>query len=116
YHSVTEGGERITMRAGAIAGIILILSIVGAFGEEGPPEYGYDNLPETRFTCEGKLQGRYYADSETDCQMFHVCVRMSKKEIHDYRFLCPNGTVFDQVIITKKETGLAQIYFVLEYI
>ena len=76
--------------------LVVAAVVVGATAQE-PPQYGYDDLPVTRFTCEGKLQGRYYADPETDCQMFHVCVRMSRNEIQDYRFLCPNGTVFDQV-------------------
>ncbi|KAG8239423.1 hypothetical protein J437_LFUL017953, partial [Ladona fulva] len=33
----------------------------------------FDNLPETNFSCEGKVIGGYYADVETGCQMFHVC-------------------------------------------
>lgn len=33
----------------------------------------FDNLPVTRFSCEGKVIGGYYADVETGCQMFHVC-------------------------------------------
>lgn len=34
----------------------------------------FDNLPDTNFTCAGKVIGGYYADLETSCQMFHVCV------------------------------------------
>ncbi|KOB62608.1 Uncharacterized protein OBRU01_25057, partial [Operophtera brumata] len=33
----------------------------------------FDNLPDTNFTCAGKVIGGYYADLETSCQMFHVC-------------------------------------------
>lgn len=33
----------------------------------------FDNLPDTNFSCEGKVIGGYYADIETGCQMFHVC-------------------------------------------
>lgn len=64
---------------------------------DGPPQYNYDKLPKTSFSCKGKLPGRYYPDPETDCQMFHVCVRMSLRDIQDFKFLCPNGTVFDAV-------------------
>lgn len=33
----------------------------------------FDNLPETNFSCQGKVIGGYYADVEVGCQMFHVC-------------------------------------------
>ncbi|KAF3420325.1 hypothetical protein E2986_08902 [Frieseomelitta varia] len=33
----------------------------------------FDNLPETNFSCQGKVIGGYYADVEAGCQMFHVC-------------------------------------------
>lgn len=33
----------------------------------------FDNLPDTNFSCDGKVIGGYYADTETGCQMFHVC-------------------------------------------
>lgn len=33
----------------------------------------FDNLPDTNFSCDGKVIGGYYADVETGCQMFHVC-------------------------------------------
>lgn len=118
-------------------------------------------MPQTSFTCRDKILGGYYADAETNCQMFHICVkvagvgvssetkgrthdarehhesstyaisnrcqeRMSAADallssddcnlslaggkslwslcwcslfalqIQDFRFLCPNGTAFDQ--------------------
>ncbi|XP_054274226.1 uncharacterized protein LOC128994041 isoform X2 [Macrosteles quadrilineatus] len=56
----------------------------------------FDNLPETNFSCEGKVIGGYYADTETGCQMFHVCTIGQKGEVTDIKFLCLNGTVFDQ--------------------
>ncbi|XP_059620730.1 uncharacterized protein LOC132264512 [Phlebotomus argentipes] len=51
------------------------------------PTYSLENMPRTSFTCRDKILGGYYADAETQCQMFHV---------QDFRFLCPNGTAFDQ--------------------
>ncbi|XKL62222.1 hypothetical protein PGB90_002055 [Kerria lacca] len=61
-----------------------------------PGYLDFDNLPETNFSCEGKVIGGYYADIETGCQMFHVCTIGQKSEITDIKFLCLNGTVFDQ--------------------
>lgn len=57
----------------------------------------FDNLPDTNFTCAGKVIGGYYADLETSCQMFHVCTVGQQDEPMDIKFLCLNGTVFDQV-------------------
>ncbi|KAJ9590127.1 hypothetical protein L9F63_016756, partial [Diploptera punctata] len=61
-----------------------------------PGYLDFDNLPDTNFSCEGKVIGGYYADIETGCQMFHVCTIGQKGEITDIKFLCLNGTVFDQ--------------------
>jgi hypothetical protein len=58
----------------------------------------FDNLPDTNFSCVGKVIGGYYADLETNCQMFHVCTIGQLDEPMDIRFLCLNGTVFDQVV------------------
>lgn len=60
----------------------------------------FDNLPDTNFTCAGKVIGGYYADLEASCQMFHVCTVGQQGEPMDIKFLCLNGTVFDQVFST----------------
>ncbi|XP_042878854.1 mucin-5AC-like isoform X2 [Penaeus japonicus] len=60
------------------------------------PILDMDNLPATNFTCKEKVIGGYYADVYTGCQMFHVCTLDEKGEIHDYKFRCLMGTVFDQ--------------------
>ncbi|XP_050030758.1 uncharacterized protein [Dermacentor andersoni] len=55
-------------------------------------------LPVTSFSCEGRTVGGYYADVETGCRMFHICAQT------DMRFLCTNGTVFDQkALVCKNE-------------
>ncbi|XP_043247519.1 mucin-5AC-like [Amphibalanus amphitrite] len=61
--------------------------------QQPPPNYSYDALPETSFSCEGRVVGGYYADVEAGCQMFHVCGTSQRTS---FRFLCPNNTVFDQ--------------------
>ncbi|XP_030559080.1 mucin-5AC [Drosophila novamexicana] len=72
------------------------------------PTYSLQNMPKTQFTCRDKILGGYYADPETQCQMFHVCVKLPGvglshrrvnsfvQQVQDYRFLCPNSTAFDQ--------------------
>lgn len=34
-------------------------------------------MPQTSFTCRDKILGGYYADPETNCQMFHICVKVA---------------------------------------
>lgn len=41
----------------------------------------FDNLPDTNFSCDGKVIGGYYADVETGCQMFHVCTIGQKGKV-----------------------------------
>ncbi|KAK5645099.1 hypothetical protein RI129_006399 [Pyrocoelia pectoralis] len=60
------------------------------------PTYSLENMPDTGFSCRDKILGGYYADPETECQMFHVCVKVSGVGVQDFRFLCSNGTAFDQ--------------------
>ena len=72
------------------------------FRNEIPGEANVDyptlaSVPDTSFTCSGKVSGGYYADTETDCQVFHICggsnsIFGSIK----YSFVCPNGTMFHQ--------------------
>ncbi|XP_056633050.1 dual specificity protein kinase splB-like isoform X2 [Diorhabda sublineata] len=60
------------------------------------PTYSLENMPSTGFSCRDKILGGYYADAETQCQMFHICVKVAGVGVQDFRFLCPNGTAFDQ--------------------
>merc|ERR1711976_978403 len=50
--------------------------------------------PPTSFSCQGLVQG-YYADQETDCQVYHVCG--SQDAVSPISsLLCPNGTLYNQ--------------------
>ncbi|CAH1395619.1 unnamed protein product [Nezara viridula] len=78
---------------------VLLYGVVTHWDQIAASKPGYldfDNLPETNFSCDKKVIGGYYADVETGCQMFHVCTIGQKGEITDIKFLCLNGTVFDQ--------------------
>merc|ERR1712121_14028 len=68
-------------------------SIPGVPGEDYPI---YAEVPETAFSCEGQVDGGYYADPEAECQVFHICTADGAGGLAKYSFLCPNGTVFNQ--------------------
>lgn len=38
----------------------------------------------------------YYADTDTECQAFHVCTADGNGGLTKNSFLCPNGTIFNQ--------------------
>ncbi|XP_017776980.1 PREDICTED: mucin-5AC [Nicrophorus vespilloides] len=62
-------------------------------GVEGRPGVDfpiYSRIPRTTFSCK-EVESGYYADLETDCQVFHICNEGVKVS-----FLCPNGTIFQQ--------------------
>ena len=50
----------------------------------------------TSFTCEDKVPGIAYADTETDCKMFHVCIPFSKGKLKDYQLYCETNKAFNQ--------------------
>ncbi|XP_022188529.1 uncharacterized protein LOC111047161 [Nilaparvata lugens] len=57
----------------------------------------------TSFTCESRSYG-YYADTENDCQLFHVCLPVQyvdgSQETFKWSFICPQETVFNQETFT----------------
>ena len=60
----------------------MLLVVSTAVGEpRRPPNYHHDHMPETSFTCGGKVVGGYYADPDADCQMFHVCVQVDENDV-----------------------------------
>nr|XP_045626046.1 proline-rich extensin-like protein EPR1 [Procambarus clarkii] len=68
--------------------------------ESVPGEPGVDYpilgwpIVDTDFSCAGRPDG-YYADPETRCQAFHICLFDQ-----DTKMLCPNGTIFNQEYFT----------------
>ncbi|KAK6641407.1 hypothetical protein RUM44_013118 [Polyplax serrata] len=63
----------------------------GVMGRPGVDFPTFSTIPVTSFSCRGVKKSGYYADLDTDCQVFHVCDRNRK-----ISFLCPNGTIFRQ--------------------
>merc|ERR1712106_435744 len=68
-------------------------NIPGVPGEDYPI---YSEVPETAFACDGQVDGGYYADSEAECQVFHIRTADGAGGLAKYSFLCPNGTLFNQ--------------------
>merc|ERR1712227_158947 len=72
---------------------MLLQSVPGVPGEDYPI---YAEVPESGFTCDGQVDGGYYADPEAECQAFHICTADGAGGLAKYSFLCPNGTLFNQ--------------------
>ncbi|XP_076374067.1 uncharacterized protein LOC143258657 [Tachypleus tridentatus] len=56
----------------------------------------YTELPFTNFRCRNYELPGYYADTETECKVFHICE--PNKRQHD--LMCPPGTIFSQALLT----------------
>lgn len=67
----------------------------------GEPDVDYPiqaAVQETAFSCAGLVFGGYYADPETRCQQYSVCLQdpIDPTNLYPVSFLCPNGTIFNQ--------------------
>ena len=56
---------------------VLFSGLVSLATSQNEKQYGLQNMPHTSFTCRDKILGGYYADAETNCQMFHICVKVA---------------------------------------
>ena len=73
----------------------LEVNIPGVPGEDYPI---YPSVPDTGFTCDGLVEGGYYADPAAECQAFHICANDGAGGLITYSVLCPNGTIFNQAV------------------
>lgn len=64
-------------------------NILGIAGKDYP---NFNTIPQTQFDCDSQLYPGYYADPESNCQMYHICQPGGRKD----SFLCANGTIFNQ--------------------
>ncbi|XP_046986443.1 U-scoloptoxin(01)-Cw1a-like [Schistocerca americana] len=73
--------------------VLLVSAACLALAQEQGLEYPtYNEVPQgLSFTCNQRGPG-YYADVETQCQVWHWCLPSGQQ----FSFLCPNGTVFNQ--------------------
>jgi len=102
------------MRIALGLSVVCSLSAVLAVENEGdnpidwlknsiPGEPGVDypimaSVLDTSFSCDGLIFGGYYADPETQCQQYSVCLQdpIDPSNLYPVNFLCPNGTIFNQ--------------------
>ncbi|ODM96078.1 hypothetical protein Ocin01_10594 [Orchesella cincta] len=68
-------------------------SIPGTPGVDYPIFY---EIPQTGFDCKNQRYKGFFADIDTKCQAWHYC---DFTDGHS-TFLCPNGTLFSQVLLT----------------
>jgi hypothetical protein len=73
----------------------LEVSIPGIPGEDYPI---YPSVPDTGFSCDGLVEGGYYADPAAECQAFHICANDGAGGLITYSVLCPNGTIYNQEV------------------
>merc|ERR1711881_255932 len=71
---------------------MLQAAIPGVPGEDYPI---YAEVPESGFSCDGQVDGGYYADPEAECQVFHICMADGAGGLAQYSFLCPWWFNFD---------------------
>jgi len=71
----------------------LEVNIPGTPGQDYPI---LAEVPDTGFSCDGQVEGGYYADPAAECQAFHICANDGFGGLKTYSVLCPNGTIFNQ--------------------
>jgi len=52
--------------------------------------------PKTGFNCVDKTPGQYYADPQTKCAVYYICIQNERGTLSPLSFACPNGTLFSQ--------------------
>lgn len=91
YSSSALSGEP---NSGLAIGQNLANSMPGRPGVDYPTHW---QVPKTSFDCRNYEQSGFYADIESDCQAYHSCHRGRGGR---HTFLCPNGTLFSQELLT----------------
>ncbi|XP_055313241.1 uncharacterized protein LOC129574799 isoform X2 [Sitodiplosis mosellana] len=76
----------------------------------------YSVIPKTNFNCSEQRYKGFFGDPEAGCQAWHYCDLNGGQA----SFLCPNGTIFSQVLLTcdwwfnVKCSATAQLYVLNE--
>ncbi|OQV19427.1 hypothetical protein BV898_06541 [Hypsibius exemplaris] len=71
------------------------VSALGTSKAAAYPTYRADAPPKTAFSCASKKQPGFYADLETQCQVYHRCDPAGIQT--DY--ICVNSTVYNQITL-----------------
>ncbi|KAG1677695.1 hypothetical protein GQR58_013758 [Nymphon striatum] len=72
-------------------------------------------IPATSFKCSPHehKNGYYFADEETNCEVYHRCVYHDEKEVTyatQYSFMCPENLMFNQTTISCMSANMVQCY------
>ncbi|KAG1680301.1 hypothetical protein GQR58_012466 [Nymphon striatum] len=72
-------------------------------------------IPATSFKCSPHehKNGFYFADEETDCEVYHRCVYHNEKEVTyatQYSFMCPENLMFNQTTISCMGANVVKCY------
>ncbi|CAL4190493.1 unnamed protein product, partial [Meganyctiphanes norvegica] len=65
-------------------------------GTAGMDYPAYSRIPYTTFSCKTGYPAGIYADVDAGCQVWHIC----EADGRQHSFLCPNGTIFNQQLLT----------------
>jgi hypothetical protein len=68
----------------------------GPFSRDVPVFVNVHSHPKTGFSCADKQAGQYYADPESKCAVYYVCIANERGSLSAQSFACPNGTLFSQ--------------------
>ncbi|XP_046405757.1 uncharacterized protein LOC124170823 isoform X2 [Ischnura elegans] len=68
-------------------------NVAGRPGRDYPT---FGAIPQTSFSCKDQRYKGFFGDPETGCQAWHYCDFNGGQA----SFLCPNGTIFSQVLFT----------------
>ncbi|XP_031640677.1 uncharacterized protein LOC116352314 [Contarinia nasturtii] len=85
-------------------------------GEPGVDFPVFSVIPKTSFNCSEQRYKGFFGDPDTSCQVWHYCDLNGGQA----SFLCPNGTIFNQVLLTcdwwfnVKCSSTAQLYVLNE--
>ena len=64
--------------------------------DSGPNYPTLSEIPVTSFRCEDMAAPGFFADVETQCQVFRRCDLQGANS----SFICVNGTIFNQITLT----------------
>jgi hypothetical protein len=82
-----------------------------AAGQRGQQQYSQLNMPHTSFTCRDKILGGYYADAETNCQMFHICVKVAGVGVSKQTASLATWMLSTEEEMTKQTCCIIEIFF-----
>merc|ERR1712029_184146 len=107
-HQCVQAATHQDVSPAVLSLLSLFLCLVLAQEDSGSLPAGSEDILDSpysdTFSCVGQGYG-YYADVQSGCQVFHICLPIEDNEgavieTAKWSFFCGNGTVFDQETLT----------------